>query len=88
MLFATLVARWFKASFKDPWCANSVFSEPASLSISRSKRVTRIVFNQQYVDRQAGHLFAARGNLTLVSQKSLMLFTSASNASNCTGFVR
>ena len=54
MIFATFVARWFKARCKDPWCVNSVFNEPASLSIWRGKRVPRIVFKQQHVDRPAG----------------------------------
>ena len=54
------------------------------------KDVAGVVFDQEnrfdcFHGRQ---LCVGCGNLTLVSQKSLMLFTRLSNASNCTGLVR
>ena len=52
--------------------------------------VAGVVFDQQNrFDRFLAHpLCACCGNLAFVSQKSLMLFTRLSNASNCTGLLR
>ena len=58
--------------------------------LAQQTGVSRVVFDQKkYLDRFSPHpLCSCCGNLTLVSQKSLMLFTRLSNASNCTGLVR
>ena len=52
--------------------------------------VSVVIFHHQNdPDRFLTHaLCLCRGNLALVSQKSLMLFTRLSNASNCTGLLR
>ncbi len=52
--------------------------------------VAWIVFNKKNnVDRFPAHpLYLCCGNLTLVSQKSLMLLTTLSNSSSCTGLLR
>src|ERR1700678_1355650 len=53
-------------------------------------RVSRIILNQEnYFYRFWAHPpCLCCGSLTLVNQKSLMLFTRLSNASSCTGLVR
>ncbi len=53
-------------------------------------RVAGIVFDQEEdLGRSLAHASSAcSGNLTFVSQKSLMLFTRASNSSSCTGLDR
>ncbi len=53
-------------------------------------RVAGVIFDEEkYLDRFLAHSGRApRGSLTFVSQKSLMLFTRLSNASNCTGLLR
>ena len=52
--------------------------------------VSGIILDQEkYFDWFMAHpLHLCCGNLTLVSQKSLMLFTRLSNASSCTGLLR
>jgi hypothetical protein len=59
---------------------------------SKTKEVTIGGVNldpESYLDQFLAHVLChCRGNLTFVSQKSLMLFTRLSNSSSCTGFVR
>src|ERR1019366_9421725 len=52
--------------------------------LAKQTSVSGIIFNQEkYFHRLFAHPFClCCGNLTFVSQKSLMLFTRASNASN------
>ena len=52
--------------------------------------VAWIVFDEENPrDRNGAHIACREfGSFTLVSQKSLMLFTSVSKASSCTGLVR
>ena len=60
--------------------------------LAEQARVSRVVLDQENrLDAIAlAHLAsdACCGSLTLVSQKSLMLFTRLSNASSCTGLLR
>src|SRR5579862_6147012 len=58
--------------------------------LPKQTSVSGVVLDQEkQPKRLPNHAFCLGcGNLTLVSQKSLMLFTKASNASSCTGLLR
>jgi hypothetical protein len=53
-------------------------------------RIAWIVFNQEHdVNLSLDHMLRLGcGNLAMVSQKSLMLLTTPSNSSNCTGLLK
>ena len=58
--------------------------------LAEQQGVSGVIFDQEKLfDRFLAHPLCSCGNsLTFVSQKSLMLFTRFSNASNCTGLLR
>src|SRR5680860_278317 len=54
--------------------------------LAQQTGVSGVIFDQeQQRDRLLAHPLCLCGNLTFVSQKSLMLFTRLANSSNCTG---
>src|ERR1700683_2930337 len=58
--------------------------------LAEQSRISEVIFAQEkHSDRFLAHPpCLCCGNLTFVSQKSLMLFTRFSNASSCTGLLR
>ena len=86
--------RYFSASLMHPVCLNSILFEPGVTSISLSKRAspglssTRRSVWVDFLPIFAHRGWLGGGNVTVLSQKSLVLFTRQLNASSCTGLVR